>query len=408
MESAMKLLCYTQNLEIGGTQVNAIEIASLLRDRYGFEVIIFAVPGPMVELIASKKLSYVPAPVDFNERGSALNRLVLQEKPDLVHVWDHWQVEHAFYRVCIPLRVPIIVTCMEMAVPPSLPRSLPTTFGTPDLQRQARDLGFRSPHLLLPPVDVSENAPGIIDSSNLVNRIKAGTNEILVALVSRLVPNLKGESLYDSFDAIRSLGSSFPVRLLVVGEGEERPKLKAYADRINDQIGREAITLFGPLVDPRPAYEAAHVVIGMGGSALRGMAFGKPVIVVGAGGFAQTLTPETASYFYEFGIYGRSQRKSAESNLAAELMPLLQSERRRAELGLFSRDFVVRNYSLEALVEKFASLSAQVSPIRISTRHIISDVVQLKGGIVRCSYLGARRALKSIVRTKNPADVRPS
>ena len=49
--------------------------------------------------------------------------------------------------------------------------------------------------------------------------------------------------------------------------------------------GRQVVLLTGEIADPRPAYAAADVVVGQGGSALRGMAFGKPLVVVGEGRF---------------------------------------------------------------------------------------------------------------------------
>ena len=44
----MKVFVYAHQLEVVGTQVNAIELAAALRDLYGYEVLIFATPGLMV------------------------------------------------------------------------------------------------------------------------------------------------------------------------------------------------------------------------------------------------------------------------------------------------------------------------------------------------------------------------
>jgi hypothetical protein len=42
----VKLLVFAHRLEIGGTQQNAIELAATLRDRHGFEPVLYAEPGP--------------------------------------------------------------------------------------------------------------------------------------------------------------------------------------------------------------------------------------------------------------------------------------------------------------------------------------------------------------------------
>lgn len=46
----MKILVYPHAMEIGGSQINAIQIAGAIRDR-GHEVIVLSEPGPMVELV---------------------------------------------------------------------------------------------------------------------------------------------------------------------------------------------------------------------------------------------------------------------------------------------------------------------------------------------------------------------
>src|SRR5262245_22996847 len=199
----MRILAYTQNLEIGGTQVNAIEIAASLRDRHDFDVTVFGVNGPMSTYITAKGLRYIAAPADYEERGNVLHQLVATDNPDLLHVWDFWQAEHAFFRVCMPLRTPILMTSMEMRVPSELPRSLPTTFGTVDLLEEARTLGFKSPHLLLPPVDVAMNAPGAVDSTDFIKKFQIGPRDISLVIVSRLVSKLKGEGLYDAIETTR-------------------------------------------------------------------------------------------------------------------------------------------------------------------------------------------------------------
>ena len=58
----MKVIVYAHRLEVGGTQTNAIELAAAVRDMHGWEVILFAQPGPMVELVNARGSDFVPAP----------------------------------------------------------------------------------------------------------------------------------------------------------------------------------------------------------------------------------------------------------------------------------------------------------------------------------------------------------
>jgi hypothetical protein len=89
--------------------------------------------------------------------------------------------------------------------------------------------------------------------------------------------------------------------------------------------------------DPRAAYSAADVVIGMGSSALRGMAFEKPTIVVGAQGFCDTFDPLRATHFERDGLYGQGLGTNDNSALEQQLLALIQVPTTWPALGQSSR-----------------------------------------------------------------------
>ena len=104
----------------------------------------------------------------------------------------------------------------------------------------------------------------------------------------------------------------------------------------------------GEMREPRPAYAAADIVIGQGGSALRGMAFAKPLVVIGEEGFSELLTPESAPTFLRQGWYGLGpgSRGKGVPALRVALERLVGSPNMRRELGLFGRQLAERNSSL--------------------------------------------------------------
>jgi glycosyltransferase involved in cell wall biosynthesis len=356
----MKVLVFAHRLEIGGTQTNAIELAAALRDLHDFDVVVFATPGPMLHLVEEKGLRFLPAPDAFRHpspaRMRAVRRVVRQERPDLIHAWDWWQCLEAYYSVHLPLGVPLIVTDMMMELTRILPRTLPTTFGTPRLVDEARAAGRRRAHLMLPLVDVGRNAPGVVDSEPLRRRCAIEEDGITVVTVSRLSMFLKSESLFRTVDVIRMLGHDMPVRFVIVGDGEAREQLQRKADETNAELGRRAVILAGPLQDPRPAYAMADIVVGMGGSALRAMAFAKPVVVVGERGFSAPFSPTTAPFFYREGFYGRGDGDSKNMKLTSSLRDLCGDPVSRGQLGDFSRRFVVEHFSVETIAGQFAGV----------------------------------------------------
>lgn len=398
----MKVLVFAHRLEIGGTQVNAIDLACSLRDLHGCEVILFATPGPLARVAQGRRLRFIPAP-DASlhpsaARMRALRALVRAERPDVIHAWDWWQCLDAYYSVYLPWRVPLLTTDMMPTLARVLPKSVPTTFGTPEMVDFAKSSGRRKVDLLLPPVDLEANARDAVDP--LPFRLQHGLDDRLlnVVTVSRLDTWLKSESLIGSIDAVRRLGRDAPIRFIIVGDGAARAQLDELALRANAELGRKAVLLTGALLDPRPAYAAADIVIGMGGSALRAMSFSKPVIVAGALGFSAPFNLQTAERFYYTGMYGVGTGTPAGPLLAEHLTDMIGQGGNLVPLGAFGRRFVEEHFALEVVS---TSLMRQLQRAKIEGVPRISSMVDA----MRTSsvYIRERRFL-SASRAKTPVD----
>ena len=340
----------------------------------------FATPGPMVELVRQKGLRYLPAPETrihpSPARMRALRDAVRRERPDIIHVWDWWQCLDAYYAVHLPMRMPIIVTDMCPGIARLLPTALPTTFGIPELVDQARASGRRRVELLLPPVDVQSNAPGVVDPRPFRERYAVDDRDVLLITVSRFAESLKGESLRRTIDAVRTLGRDLSLKLLLVGDGMLRPELQQLADAANAELGRAAVALTGVLLDPRPAYAAADLVVGMGGSALRAMAFGKPVVVVGEHGFSVPFNLQTAESLYYKGFGGVGDGRPGNTPLINDIKGLAENPHLLRGLGEFSREFVVKNFSLEAGSTRLSELCQAAASEPVNVRVAAADGIR--------------------------------
>ena len=129
-------------------------------------------------------------------------------------------------------------------------------------------------------------------------------DEILLVVVGRLEAWLKLESLERTIVATGMLAQSQRVRLAIVGDGSARTTVEQLARSTNAAVGRRVVDVVGPMVDPRPAYAASDIMLGMGGSALRSMAFAKPLVVLGERGFSRVLDHRSAPLFAFQGWYG--------------------------------------------------------------------------------------------------------
>jgi len=250
---------------------------------------------------------------------------------------------------------------MSMSVAPFLPRTLPLVVGTADIRGRAVRDGFRRVTLIEPPVDVRANSPSF-DPGDFRQRHGLDPELPLVVSVCRLVPELKLEGLLTAQRAVAELNlAGTACQLAIVGDGPARLELAELASATNAAAGVRASVLTGQLTDPRPAYAAADVVLGMGGSALRGMAFGKPLVVQGERGFWQLLTPRTAAMFLEQGWYGVGTGTDGTPALTAILHDLLADRAARDRLGRYARDLVVGRFSLAHAAELQEAVYAEAT-----------------------------------------------
>jgi L-malate glycosyltransferase len=348
----MRLLVAPHDLEIGGSQINAIDLAAGAAEA-GHDVLVYGRPGPLVDHIKARGLEFVPArPLQYRPAPSRIVQLAAlarRHRLDIIHAYEWPPCLDAYYGAHLGLRVPLVCTVLSMSVSPLVPRSIPLIMGTEALGDEARRSHRAPVWVLEPPIDVEGDHPGI-DGATFRRDRGIPEEAMLVVTVSRLAIDLKLDALVQAVDAVDVLAGRHPVRLAIVGGGPAEAALRARAAEINRRRGREVVSFLGAMSDPRAAYAAADVVVGMGSSALRALSIGRPVVVQGEAGFSKPFEPETVPYFLRHGFWGRADDGWTVQRLADQLEPMLTSPRRRADLGAFGRRTVEERFSLPRAV----------------------------------------------------------
>jgi glycosyltransferase involved in cell wall biosynthesis len=352
----LRILVYPHAMEVGGSQLIAIELAAAVRD-LGHEVIVFSENGPLVAQVEAFGLERIE--VESKRRSPSpkvaarLHRLVRARGIDVIHGYEWPPGLEATAASLFSGWATAICTVLSMAVAPFLPASLPLIVGTEAIRQHTAARRSGPTYLIEPSVDVVENAPGFPVEEfrsrfGLDESISEGSQRpINIGVVSRLVANLKLEGILTAIDVVGKLATKWPVRLIIVGDGDARETAAARAREANARAGRRAVILTGELLDPRPAYAAADIMLGMGGSALRALAFGRPLVVQGERGFWSLLTPDTCDTFLRQGFYGLGDGTGGEERLTAILRQLLEVPGLRKDLGAYGRGFAVDRFSLQ-------------------------------------------------------------
>lgn len=388
----MRILVSLFGLQVGGSQINAIEIAGELA-RHGHEPIIYAPDGPLRGLIAKLGLTHVqPGPARDRHPPTAagaraLTELVRRRGIDLVHAYEWSPTLEAAYGPYLRLGVPLLSTVYSVIIARGVPSRVPMIVGFEGDAEVARRRGWRPVHVVAPPIDTDANAP-VAQSGPARGRLGLAADELAVVLVSRLAHDLKREGILAAVRAAGIVSPDLRLRLVIVGDGPCRDEIEAAAAQTNGLLARAAVTLAGEMLDPRDAYAAADIVLGMGTSAMKGMAFGKPVIVQGERGFWEVSTAGNLPSFLRHNFYGIGDGTDGAPALAQLITQLAADRHAWPELADYGRQTTVALFSNDAAGRKVATVCEQVAAARPSIGR------RLRNLVVPTAFVARHRAVE--------------
>ena len=377
-----------EGLNLGGCPINALDLGRSLRAR-GHRVSVFAIEEDIrVSLLPYAKrcgfqVTVLPKEAGTLRRAWQIRSFARRRSADVVHVFAPWLGPAATIATSATTGAATVVTNWMMENVDYTPQRTPLILGTTMLQEEAQR-SHRSPVWLVePPVDVDADSPDAEQARRFRGEYEITDDEIAVVVVSRLDVDLKAEGIEYAIEAVARLDLP-QLRLVVVGDGNAFVHIAEQAERVNRELGRPAIILTGALHDPRPAYAAADISLGMGGSALRALAHGNPLIVLGVHGFARVFEPATADYFYRAGFFGDGVTNDPVGHIAEQVNALMDKAR-RTSLGSFGLGEVRARFSLDSSAEKLEtiyrttletapSLAARVFDLaHLTTRALVHD-----------------------------------
>ncbi len=348
----MRILVYPHDMNIGGSQINAIELAAGVK-KLGHDVVVYGQPGALVERVKELGLEFLASPPVHRRPtpgvAAHLRQTIKERGIDVVHAYEWPPALEAALACSGRGGAAVAATVMSMSVAPFIPRNVPLMVGTEQIAAAEREFGRNLVELLEPPVDTLLNNPVLnFDKGRFLAGLGASEDIFTVSIVSRLAHEMKLEGILIAISAIERLNAWLPVQLVIAGDGPALEQVAAEAAASNEALGVRRIFLAGELEDPRPAYACADASIGMGGSALRAMAFAKPLVVQGENGFWELLDEDSVHTFLWQGWYGvGSGTDDAEERLMVILEKLMAKPLLRAHLGEFSRTLVLERFSLD-------------------------------------------------------------
>lgn len=353
-----------EGMALGGCPINAIDLGRTLRAR-GHHVVlvapdeVVAVPVLPYAEAAGFEVERIPAECGLPARTRHLRRLVREHELDVLHVFATWLATSAVLACGWSGRCRPVTLNWLMENDFRTTSRMPLIVGTRGLHREALARHGARSYLLEPPVDVERDRPDLAARLAFRERHGIADNDLAMVLVGR-IDSLTDEQHSDpdhryadklpgimlALDAVLRRGDPH-LRLVLVGDGSGMDVVRRRADEVNRRLGRDAVVLTGALDDPHPAYAAADIGLAMGGSALRVMAHGTPLVVLGDRGFSRVFSSGTAEFFFEEGYYGVEAPEDPVRTFFDHLDQLATPED-RTRLGAWSLEVVRSRYALQA------------------------------------------------------------
>lgn len=358
---------------LGGAQRQVERLGPLLGE-LGFEVVVVTrrPPGTAArERRPGLLVRRVPGP-SAGPLGSLCYTLggaaeIVRLRPDVVHVHDLLSPATAALLGTLVRPAPVIAKVLSTGPGGDVDRLLHKPAGRARMRLLARR--FERFVALSPDVELELARHGV--ARERVRRIPNGVDTAVFrpaladerAALRAAVGVVDDQPLWlycGRFAAVKQLDllveamTRAPGRLLLVGEGEEEPRLRALAER----RGLSGRVLIRPVVeDPAPLYRAADAYLsastteGMSGSVLEAMASGLPVVAAPASGMPELLG----------GGAGIVLPARDASHFAAALTTLARDSELAGSLGAAARERAGRDFSLRSTAEQLGALYRELA-----------------------------------------------
>ena len=354
----MRILMAAMSMGIGGAETHILELCSELCRR-GHDVTVVSSGGVRVGELTAAGCKHVTAPLDKREARlicaarRTVARLIRDEKYDIVHA--HARIP-AFVcgKICRKYGVPFVTTAhYNFTVTPVLRRL--TDWGehslavSEDIAAYLRDFyAVDGGRITVIPNGIDTDKFSHDETGRARARSALGIGDEYVILhVSRIDDA-------SSLTAFALLSSDIPSdeRLVIVGGGTRIDELRSAAEKVNERLSREAVTVVGAVCDVVPYYRAADVFIGPSRAALEAMACGVPTVISGSQGHIGILSSATEKTALATNLCCRGGDVADDKKLSAEIGEIRKmSDADREKLISYQIGFVKENYSVAAMCD---------------------------------------------------------
>jgi glycosyltransferase involved in cell wall biosynthesis len=369
------LFCYPW-LDLGGGPKTSITLAKGLNER-GHELFFFTkADGIYGERLRAADIPIIHAPhhpvlphlYHLNRRAyRILSSALERHRIDIIHVF-HFNSYFLSLFAALRRNIPVVYTVVWHPPEVRFPAYPGRIIFVADEFREKALTRFgqhpREMRVLPNRVDLDMYHPDV-DCRDFTERHALSRSGVKIAFMSR-IDRLKFNSIEYILEAVRLLaGRRDDVTLAIAGDGPRFEKLSRLVEELNRNTGRQTVRLLGPILETPQFIAWSDLFIGIGRSAMEGMAGGKPTLVVGEKGLAGVVEPETAAELRYYNLSGRNLKRTVQPSLMTEAVERIMRDRGEYDrLAAFARRYALEQYDYRPGAEELEKIytSALMDP----------------------------------------------
>jgi glycosyltransferase involved in cell wall biosynthesis len=362
MQNGFNVLLTTMSLDIGGAETHIVELAKGLK-REGFHVVVASNGGVFEKDLEHSGIKHYNVPL-HNKRPDnvykaykTLQQIIKDENISLVHA--HARIPGFICNMLHKKMKFAFVTTAHGTWKTGGGLKYITRWGqktiavSEDVKKYLLDnytIDENNIKVTINGVDTDNFSPDV-DYKSIIEEFKLSENSFKIVYVSRIDKDREA-ILHSILEVLsRLIFDVENLNFFIVGGGNILNSIKEAANKLNEDLRRNAIVVTGPRTDINKFTAMADLFIGFGRSSLEGMASANPVIIAGNNGYIGILDSENLDIAIKTNFSGRGQEIPNNEDFYNEILKVINmSKEERESLGAFCRSTVEQQYSISKMV----------------------------------------------------------
>jgi len=298
----MKIIMALAGLDIGGAETHVVELSKEIKRR-GWEVIMISGGGVYQKEVEEAGIKHYTVPVSTRNYRNILiakkqiKEILKKEKPDIVHAHAripgfifgllHKEMKQSF----------VYVTTAHWTFDTSFLVKTLTCWGektlavSEDIKKyllKYYDVKEENIFISINGIDTNKFNKNV-SGERIIKEFNLNPDAKRIVYVSRLNP-LVCAPAFKIIENIEKINAAVPgIEVVIVGDGDSFPDMKAAAEAANKKLGRNAVILTGGRTDINEIHGAADVCVGVSRAIFEPMAMEKKCVIAGQEGYIGIL-----------------------------------------------------------------------------------------------------------------------